>query len=141
MVDRHVVKMPTEHAQMLSTACRLWGLDVGMKSTHLWHPCSVWVRESRSNFLWLVKLTSAIEDEWRNRYGHSKTKEHKGAAIARSLPVPKLPDIPMTPFAQAMPEQYRSQNAIDAYRSYYIGEKQHLATWKHNQTPSWFIYE
>jgi len=47
-----------------------------------------------------------------------------------------LPDIPQTPFAQAMPSQYRSECAVTAYRAYYMGEKARFATWK-TQTPDW----
>ena len=44
----------------------------------------------------------------------------------------------LTPFAQAMPEKYRDNNTVKAYREYYIGEKQHLATWKKRGAPKWW---
>lgn len=136
MVDRHVVKMPLEHAQMLSTAVRLSGIDAGYKITHKNHPCSIWVRESVANFLYLVELTFSINEEWKERYGH--THNMKSWEVIKTLPIPKLPDIPMTPFAQAMPEEFRGPDAIEAYRSYYNGAKQHIATWRHGQIPPWF---
>ncbi len=44
----------------------------------------------------------------------------------------------LTPFAQAMPDQYRCEDAVVAYRKYYLGEKARFAKWKHTNAPSWF---
>ena len=105
--DKHVVKMITEHAQMLSTACRAFGLNVGYNSTHVNHPCSKWVRESIDNYLWLIDMTHYLHEEWRYRYGHSSNKYHKAYEIIETLPFPEfLPDIGLTPFAQAMPQKF-----------------------------------
>lgn len=136
MMDKHVVKMPLEHAQLLSTAVRLSGIDAGYKITHKNHPCSIWVRESVQNFLWLVELTFCINEEWKQRYGH--THNMKSWEVIKTLPTPNLPDIPMTPFAQAMPMEYRTQDPVTAYRQYYNGAKQHIASWKHGDIPPWF---
>jgi hypothetical protein len=136
MVDKHVVKMPLEHAQMLSTAVRMSGIDAGYKITHKNHPCSIWVRESVANFLYLIELTFSINEEWKERYDH--THDMKAWEVIKSLPVPNLPDIPMTPFAQAMPDEYKNPDAVEAYRAYYNGAKQHIASWKHQETPPWF---
>jgi hypothetical protein len=48
-----------------------------------------------------------------------------------------LPTIGLTPFAQAMPEQYKNKCAVTAYRAYYRGEKSSFATWKKNK-PLWW---
>jgi len=48
-----------------------------------------------------------------------------------------LPDRPMLPFAQAMPDQYRQSDTVAAYRAFYRGEKARFATWKGN-TPAWW---
>jgi hypothetical protein len=45
----------------------------------------------------------------------------------------------ITPFAQAMPEQYKDTNAVVAYRKYYINEKVRFAKWKNSQAPNWFV--
>ena len=50
-----------------------------------------------------------------------------------------LPDIGLTPFAQAMPEKYKDANAVVAYRNYYIGEKSKIAVWKHSTPPCWWV--
>lgn len=47
--DRHVIKMILESAQLLCTALNVVaGQQVTpYKSTHVNHPCSIWVRELR----------------------------------------------------------------------------------------------
>jgi hypothetical protein len=50
-----------------------------------------------------------------------------------------LPDIGLTPFAQAMPDQYKHEDAVMAYRQYYLAEKSKIAKWKHGNAPDWFL--
>lgn len=133
--DKHVVKMITESAQMLSTACRLNGINNGYKACYKFHPCSIWTRESLSNWLWLRELVKHLNKEWRSRYHHSRN--HKAYDVVKSLPEPKIKDIGLTKFAQAMPDEYRSVDAVDAYRSYYMGDKRHIAQWR-NGEPCWW---
>ncbi len=45
-VDKHVVKMILESAQLLSTAVRLSGIDAGYKAAYKNHPCAIWTRQS-----------------------------------------------------------------------------------------------
>ena len=49
-----------------------------------------------------------------------------------------IPDGPLTPFAQAMPDQYKDADAVKAYRAYYMGEKKAFAKWKAGNTPHWW---
>jgi hypothetical protein len=37
-----------------------------------------------------------------------------------------------------MPEEYKNDCAVTAYRAYYNGEKAGFATWKTRKTPAWF---
>jgi hypothetical protein len=139
MVDKHVVKMLTEYAQMLSTAQRYYGIDIGYKSTHLNHPCTKWVCESNSNYNYLVNLSKAVHNEYKLRYGQNKIHgAFKMIDEFLSIPPSNMPDIGLTPFPQAMPDIYKSGDAIEAYRNYYRGEKQHISKWKHNNIPYWF---
>ena len=44
----------------------------------------------------------------------------------------------MTPLAQAMPDEYKNDNAITAYRNYVVHEK-HYAKWEKGRTkPLWW---
>lgn len=134
-VDKHVVKMLVEQTQLLCSTYYFTGQgDVSpYKLTHKNHPCAVWVRESLSNWRWLREFTQALHNEYRYRYN----KDHKSGLVAWSLPEPKLIDIGLTPFAQAMPDEYRSDDAVTAYRNYYLGEKRNLFSWKNRSVPEW----
>jgi hypothetical protein len=136
-VDRHVVKMVTEYAQLLSTAVRSTGLDAGYKATHSNHPCAIWARESLGNWLWLRALATALNDEYVYRY--DKTTNHKAFDLILSLPVPNLPNRGLTKFRLAMPEDVQCDDPVEAYRAYYNKYKQHIASWKHRETPVWFL--
>lgn len=134
--DRHIVKMPIEYAQMLSTIVRKTGVDAGYKVTHANHPCTKWASESLSNWLWLRSLAQAINEEYRFRYG--KKCNHASWDVASALPVPKIIDIGLTVFPQCMPDQYKTEFAVKAYRNYYVGDKQHIAKWSNRNVPDWF---
>ena len=132
--DRHVVKMTLECAQLLSTTCRLEGLEAGYRATHPNHPSALWARSSLANYLWLLGLGLALAEEYTFRYG----KRHRSAEVMAALPVPGLPDIGQTPFVQVLPERYRRDNAVLAYRTYYLEEKHSFATWTRRPPPPWW---
>lgn len=132
--DQHVVKMCLETAQMLCTALRHHGVESEYKSSHINHPCNIWARETRSNFLWLCDHGIELCREYTCRY----RKMHKSESVIWTAKwhSDKVPEGPLTEFAQAMPELYKSECAVSAYRNYYRGEKTSFATWKRNK-PEW----
>ena len=136
-IDKHVVKMPLETAQLLSTAVNLNYKDAkGLyRSTHVNHPCSVWTRSSRRNFMWLAKLGLEICEEYTRRYErvHASSKVIINAIDYANY----IPDGDLTEFVQAMPDKYKKPDAVEAYRGYYIGEKHSIASWKTDK-PSWW---
>lgn len=137
-IDKHVVKMILEHAQMLSTAVALTGIETEYKPTHINHPCTIWVRESRDNWLYLRLLTAHLHDEWRFRFNH-KSRIHKSFQAIINLPIPKLPKIGLTQFAMAMDTQYKiSNDPITNYRNYYVNGKAHIAQWTKREKPFWW---
>lgn len=142
--DRHCVKMILESAQMLCTAHRIVDDaqdDILYKSTHKNHPSSKWARESASNYRWLYLLFVSLCDEYTYRYG----KVHKTDTKLRDR-------LSIVPFGlreqeanskwtfppQCMPDQYKTDNTVDAYRSYYLNEKSHIANWTRRDVPSWW---
>lgn len=135
--DRHVVKMILESAQMLSTCSRFYGYEQGYKSTHLNHPCNKWVRESLSNYNWLLTLMTALHDEWRYRYSHSRY--HKSFELISSFSPVYFEDKGLTSFALAMPSVYKCDDAVTAYRNYYMGDKRDIVSWKKREKPFWYI--
>jgi len=46
----------------------------------------------------------------------------------------------LTKFAQAMPEEYRTDDVVTAYQTYYKKDKSGIATWKRREVPSFMKY-
>ena len=142
-VDKHVVKMILEHAQMMCTVHHLIGgydYKIPYKSTHVNHPCNKWLRDSIENYEWLYNMTSALNDEYRYRY--DKNVNHKSFDVIESLPFPDLPDVKMTRFARAMPDECKIDNDIVAsYRNYYNVAKQDILKWTKRDIPAWINKE
>ncbi len=42
---------------------------------------------------------------------------------------------------QCMPDQYKCDDSVQAYRNYYMGEKAGFAKWKGREVPTWFNYD
>ena len=63
LCDKHVVKMPLESAQML---CAPFA-TAPYKRVHYNHPCTVWARESKANYEWLLDHAFALLQEYTNR--------------------------------------------------------------------------
>jgi hypothetical protein len=137
--DRHVVKMVLESAQMLSTAVNLLGGESPYKSNHINHPCSIWVRETLGNFIWLYDHGMALAKEYTHRYG----KVHKSQAVIQQCmdevrPLP-LYNIKRTPHPLCMPDQYKCDDPVQSYRAFYLGDKVRFAQWnKTRPAPQWW---
>ena len=133
-VDRHVVKMPLETAQMLCTAIWQTGNEAPYKPTHKNHPCNLWLMQSLENFNWLTELGVQLCKEYTHRYG----KTHKSEAVIRWCidNKPNLPEKPMTLPALAMPEEFKVDgDTVGSYRRYYCGSKSHLHKWTKRDIP------
>jgi hypothetical protein len=139
-VDKHVVKMPLETAQMLCTAHHKVNADADTpyKATHKNHPCNLWLVESIENYRWLVSLGLSLCNEYSYRYG----KIHKCQEVIEWCKVnePQLPQTNKTEYATAMPDEYKiPNNPILSYRNYYINAKKHIHQWKKRETPQWIV--
>lgn len=148
LCDKHVIKMLLETAQLLCSV--FWfalksddliqqNISIPYKMTHYNHPCSIWTRASQRNFNWLLEYGITLCKEYSYRYN----KVHKSEQVIywcnknKKILYFTLNDL--TSFAQAMPEQYRSENPVESYRTYYIQEKYHFAKWeKGRKKPHWF---
>jgi hypothetical protein len=133
--DKHVVKMVLETAQLLCSAHE----TAPYKRTHYKHPCAIWTRSSLSNYMWLCEHGLGLAREYTFRYN----KVHKSTEVIEwaRLNMPNILNLGLLPFAQAMPDKYKHEDAVVAYRNYYIHEKARLATWKHSACPAWFTIE
>jgi hypothetical protein len=162
-VDKHVVKMILEYAQLLSTAHRVldgtettalsksgrkqkvWALpdernDVLYKATHINHPSAKWARHTISNYHWLYSLWVECLIEYTHRYG----KTHSCERLAKVL-CHHPNSTPQGEFSapwRAMPDEFKVDgDTIQSYRNYYNGAKSHMFKWKTRETPDWVIVQ
>ena len=146
-VDKHVVKMRVELAQLASTAHWQSGGSAPYKQTHINHPSSKWCRESLSNYNYVVDLGLALCNELEFRYG---TKEQKCRETLNWLKSnqPNISDLGITTPLLAMDDSFRLnftpadftdkiEYAVANYRNYYSSGKQHLYSWTNRQKPQW----
>ena len=166
MCDKHIPKMVVESAQMMASAVRRYGAtDDVMPLTkagspyrggYAHHPCTVWAGDTFGNFSWLTDHAMALCVEYTSRFG----KEHTCAD-----PISQLWHLGIdwvgagkrTPFALAMPDEYRpcagamehdgrmvgiithapAEDAVQAYRRYYHSKT--FAKWeKGTPAPHWW---
>jgi len=137
--DKHIPKMVVETAQMLSTAVNMLGGQAQYKSAYVNHPCTVWARTSLDNFAWLSKHGFELGLEYNLRYG----KIHKSSAVIMDcvwqVSKLKFDKKGLTPHPQCMPDMYKSDNPVTAYRAYYRGEKSYFAKWDRDRdAPLWW---
>ena len=142
-VDKHVVKMILETAQLLCGVHHVTAHDtahdtahVPYKLSHKNHPCSIWSRESLTNYLYLCELGLELCYEYTYRYG----KRHKSQDVIEWCLVnrPNIKDVGFTEPAKAMPDEYKVKSVVESYRNYYMGAKSGFAVWKNREKPFWF---
>ena len=149
MLDKHVVKMPTETCQMLHTnilymqyiqehgkepslrELKAFHKEIGsnlMKPAMLNHPSTIWARQSRDNFKWLFRHGRWLchEYTWRYNKKHGSQVriedvwEHKELLREHSYPMQEL-----TPVFIAMDDRYRIENTFNDDWEYVIQSYRH----------------
>ena len=143
--DKHCVKMILETAQMLSTAHRVLDGDeqadyTGMyKTAHLNHPSTQWVRGSLMQYEWAYHLFKYLCHEYTDRFKKVHLTDYKLRGLLRRPPYFMSERDTYTQPPQCMPDEYKVQDdAVKAYRNYYIGEKSGFAKWAYTPTPDWW---
>lgn len=161
-LDKHVVKMIIEYAQLMSTAHRVldgeqyidktannrsikrWRLhddreDRLMKASHINHPSGVWVRDNTENYMWLFAMWHYLCEEYTFRYG----KQHACSRLKN--------DLAIAPFnmkngqfyapTPAMPDDCKIPgDSLSSYHKYYIERKSHFARWTKREVPYWYAH-
>jgi hypothetical protein len=93
------------------------------------------------NFNWAMKHGMALCNEYYLRYNKVHFC-HQGIHDMGNIDgdiYERFPNIAMTPFAQAMPDEYHNSNAVLAYRTYYKNDKVRFAKWeKGRKQPYWW---
>ena len=167
-VDKHVVKMILEYAQLLSTAHRVLDgtmsvvlSETGRKqtryvlpdnresvlysATHINHPSAQWVRQSAMNYHWLYNLLVECCKEYTYRYGKVHKCESSGLVNRlQTTPININGNLDFTEPTPAVPDDCKIPgNSLKSYHTYYITKKEHLWSWSgkinSRERPKWFI--
>ena len=139
MCDKHIVKMISETYQMMSACVNLTVLpefiipgSVSVKFAYKNHPCTVWVRESRGNWLWITEHLRALLAEYDLRYpGRQKNFKNQRFLVTVAEKYEHFfPLGEQTEQPKCMPVKYHTDSVVDSYRAYYLGEKLKFSKWK-----------
>tara|TARA_R100001086_G_scaffold110890_3_gene56509 strand:+ start:18125 stop:18649 length:525 start_codon:yes stop_codon:yes gene_type:complete len=149
-----VPKMVTESAQMMASALRRHGAPPermpltkagkpyrgGYKN----HPCTIWAGDSRMNFMWLATHALALCKEYEQRFTEGKRMNVEHACKTPILHmidwIEYIPEGDYTPFAQAMPDEYKDDDVVKAYRAYYMSkiDSPGGVHYRHTSPPDWW---
>ena len=140
-IDKHIVKMPLETAQIICTAAHIHGIEeeIPYKPCHENHPCTKWAVESKDNLKWLIFFGFCLCREYTYRYEKKHACEGKvlewavEKEITSSFPSKGITERPL-----AMPDNFKCEDPVKAYRSYYKGDKKSIASWKKREEPYWW---
>jgi len=139
--DKHIVKMPLECCQMLSIVASKWYHSYGdllrtdgvpyrtEKGAFRNHPCTKWAGETIDNAYWLIKWGMNLCDEYSIRY-NNKIHSCYNTLLQAYYLFPKGKITHVTPFARAMPDQYKFDTSISTFDAYkmYIASKPWVAS-------------
>jgi hypothetical protein len=164
-IDKHVGKMQLEAAQLITTTLwvdkylgfiprKLTSEELGVINdakrnepsiddrvftrylpTHVNHPCAIWARSSLEHHWWIICYINALNSEniWRGN------KSHASCVETNRMPEPNnLPNTGWHTPALAIPDQYKCEDPVKSYRSYYINDKADIASWKLRGSPHWW---
>ena len=145
LCDKHCSKMIVETAQMMAAGLIAHGVEPNempltkggtpYRGGYANHPCTRWSYESRANFVWLAQHGWWLCQEYTLRYG----KVHACQSPIEQMWFldKRITEGELTPFAQAMPDEFRDDDAVVAYRAYYHSKQ--FAKWnKGTPAPDWW---
>lgn len=171
--DLLCTKMILESAQLIQNAISKFGFSLTKNDgsnygqTHLNHPCSKWVCESRPNLIYAINYFGALISEYEIRYEKSSTfrpnfqylqecfgsvskygAEHKPRDFAIAISdfwLKQFVDDKIISSAQLsllLQSKKRTEDAELAgllYRNYLIYAKVHYAEWRYCDAPSFWL--
>lgn len=146
--DKHVVKMVTESAQLLSSVHR--EVDGASEDdiphlyrlTHKGNPLLEWLKKSKDHYDWLYALFANLCREYTRRYSPlTSSKIH----LTQLKLMHSLKNAPqglqsrgfVDPPALTKEYSFDGDDAVEIYRSYYIVDKHGMFSWKTRTSPYW----
>jgi hypothetical protein len=167
-VDKHVVKMIIEYAQLMSTAHRILDGVQDIEQRYVlgslparWRKVKVWrhpdpkfdsglMKASHINHPSAVWTRSNKQNYvWLNQMWNYLLKEYtyrygkihaceKYKDLLYLLPK-NIVDGKFYPPTPAMPDDCKTENVLESYRKYYIDYKKGFANWKKREVPDWYV--
>lgn len=135
MCDKHIPKMCVESAQLMACAllengCPEHEMPVTKSGTkyrggYKHHPCAKWAGETHENYLWLCRHAQELCREFFRRY--KKTHACYEPIMVMANNCYHVSGEGATPFVQAMPDEFKRDDAVEAYRRYYHSKT--FASW------------
>ncbi len=159
LCDKHVPKMITETAQLLSApfgrsaaespaafAARVGAPGVGPYSATsrvVRHRCAAWARASSANYAWLVAHGRALVEEQIIRYRTAHASEaviewcaaNIGERVPRVGPRASPPPAVVSEAARLAHPGDSWEDVVAAYREYYLTDKRSIARWSRSRPP------
>jgi hypothetical protein len=144
LCNKHLIKGILESAQLLCTAHHLipiWKEDFPVKfyqATYKNHPCAIWVRQCSGNYCWLSQHVIALCHEYTYRYDKIHASEPIAQWCSDNIAANTLGFGTNPP--QCMPDEYKDEDTVKAYRRYY-NEYKHKTitmTWTRRNPPEWW---
>ncbi len=145
LCDKHVVKMILESAQLLCTAHHViprWKDELPekfYKATHKNPPCAIWTREYLGNYCWLALHAIYLCEEYTYRYNKKHATEDLIWWCAEHTAYEKYDPNGIDP-PQCMPDEYKMEDTVEAYRRYYNECKRNTIQmkWTRRNPPKWW---
>lgn len=152
--DKHVVKMILELVQMLFTAHTCGGAVVPYRVFNPNHPMVIWVRKSKENYTFTVKLAECLSVEYTHRYNRIHACNKHIIWLNENLPNFKevfylknvtlstnkhLQLLGLTPVPLTIPDDVKGEDTITSYRRCYNVYKKRFAKWTKRSEPWWFF--
>lgn len=162
LCDQHIRKMGIESAQMLSTAHWLAWEQIleapkgALRERQAWlrrnvpenaqppysialpnHPCTVWVREAKPNYRWLLLHAIEIQRINENMYNRPHKTSEVVNWLRRLPPNTMRQSIRITEFPLCMPDDCKIiGDPVLSYRLFYAQHKK-FASWTTRTRPKW----
>lgn len=153
-VDKHVVKMPTETAQILCTVLReQYGMNLPTrddpewergepfyyKSVFIHHPVVKWAGATHGNFAWTLTLGFALCAEYTFRFGRDhgslpvllNVVNHMDRLIELEIPAYR------TDHPAVVNQAYKHLEPLEANQAQYYWVKKRLHKWTGREIPVW----
>jgi hypothetical protein len=134
--DKRKIKMLLESAQLLATAIRLHGGPATYRPTHVNHPATIWTRQTRANYVWLLRHFAALCREYTRITGKIHKCSTYTAEFTKGLRY--IPKGDLQPFVNCATNDSKGvnfKNVVDTHLAYRLYSQER---WKGDvKQPTW----